>query len=203
MNINKDNNIDIPKHNFHYDDCIKKDIISDFVKREKEKQINNDNPFDILNKPIQIRSKNNPSLLNLPKPKNIYMNNIELLKPSNKDNNINKYALPYKSPYEIKPISGRNYIPSSRPISAVNLYNDNYSNRALYQLHNLPQPNQPLLNYQIPKKKVIYEKVNYHQKIRQYNYIGNDYRMNRDNLYSNNGIRNYPKILIHNKINII
>ena len=208
MNINKDNNIDIPKHNYHYDDYIKKDVISDFVRREKEKQINNDNPFDILNKPIQIRSKNNPSLLNLPKPKNIYMNNKEILKPSNlinKDNNINKFALPYKSPYEIKPISGRNYILSSRPISAVNLYNQNYSNRALYQLHNLPQPNQPLLNYQIPKKKVIYEKVNYHQKMRQYNDIGDIYRINRDNIYNNNaiGIRNYPKIVIHNKNYII
>lgn len=209
MNINKDNNIDIPKHNYHYDDYIKKDVISDFVRREKEKQINNDNPFDILNKPIQIRSKNNPSLLNLPKPKNIYMNNREILKPSNlinKDNNINKFALPYKSPYEIKPISGRNYILSSRPISAVNLYNQNYSNRALYQLHNLPQPNQPLLNYQIPKKKVIYEKVNYNQKMRQYNNIADNYRINRDNLYNNNnaiGIRNYPKIVIHNKNYII
>ena len=208
MNINKDNNIDIPKHNYHYDDYIKKDVISDFVRREKEKQINNDNPFDILNKPIQIRSKNNPSLLNLPKPKNIYMNNREILKPSNlinKDNNINKFALPYKSPYEIKPISGRNVIPSSRPISAVNLYNQNYSNRALYQLHNLPQPNQPLLNYQIPKKKVIYEKVNYHQKIRQYNNIADNYRINRDNIYNNNAIRirNYPKIVIHNKNYII
>ena len=208
MNINKDNNIDIPKHNYHYDDYIKKDVISDFVRREKEKQINNDNPFDILNKPIQIRSKNNPSLLNLPKPKNIYMNNREILKPSNlinKDNNINKFALPYKSPYEIKPISGRNVIPSSRPISAVNLYNQNYSNRALYQLHNLPQPNQPLLNYQIPKKKVIYEKVNYHQRMRQYNDIGDIYRINRDNIYNNNaiGIRNYPKIVIHNKNYII
>ena len=134
MNINKDNNIDIPKHNYNYDDCIKKDVISDFVRREKEKQMNNDDSFDILNKPIQIRSKNNPALLNFPKPKNIYINNRELLKPSTNNNNVTKFALPYKSPYEIKPISGRKYIPSSRPISAVNLYNNNYSNRALYQI---------------------------------------------------------------------
>ena len=167
MNINKDNNIDIPKHNYNYDDCIKKDVISDFVRREKEKQMNNDDSFDILNKPIQIRSKNNPALLNFPKPKNIYINNRELLKPSTNNNNVTKFALPYKSPYEIKPISGRKYIPSSRPISAVNLYNNNYSNRALYQLHNLPKPNQPLLNYQVQKKKVIYEKLDYHQKMKQ------------------------------------
>ena len=199
MNINKDNNIDIPKHNYNYDDCIKKDVISDFVRREKEKQMNNDDSFDILNKPIQIRRKNNPALLNFPKPKNIYINNRELLKPSTNNNNVTKFALPYKSPYEIKPISGRKYIPSSRPISAVNLYNNNYSNRALYQLYNLPKPNQPLLNYQVQKKKVIYEKVNYHQKMKQY--IGENYRIKRDNLYVNNaiGIRNYPKIMLHNK----
>ena len=161
--------------------------------------MNNDDSFDILNKPIQIRSKNNPALLNFPKPKNIYINNRELLKPSTNNNNVTKFALPYKSPYEIKPISGRKYIPSSRPISAVNPYNNNYSNGALYQLYNLPKPNQPLLNYQVQKKKVIYEKVNYHQKMKQY--IGENYRIKRDNLYVNNaiGIRNYPKIMLHNK----
>ena len=75
----------------------------------------------------------------------------------------------------------------------------NETKRNLAQLYNLPKPNQPLLNYQVQKKKVIYEKVNYHQKMKQY--IGENYRIKRDNLYVNNaiGIRNYPKIMLHNK----
>ena len=200
--------------------------------------INNKDKVNYYNKPSSSKDKKHQVYnSNQNRYKNLYNDNVT---PSYK----NPYEAPKSKPSQNRPISGSNK-PPSRPISAKNqqpvVSKVNHHHDPLYQnikkqfnppvqyqnpyLRPAGKPSciQPSNNYQYvqaPKRRIIYEKINYQNYLERknldpknnYHYKNNQGKINivggnKDNLYNAMGLRlnnagvqrNGPKIVIHKK----